>query len=135
MIPRTANAKGRIERSRAGTHTRLQLLCQTPQPFTAAFVGTRSARSTNDGAVSTAAPLSTESVLVPLRIFSPPPPPLSPPWYSTVTAAPRANIQTVAQPRGDAIGLADVEDCATSYTSRMLSNSVSGSGVTCLDAD
>lgn len=65
--------------------------------------------------------------------FHPRPP--SPPWYSTVTAAPRANIQTVAQPRGDAIGLADVEDCATSYTSRMLSNSVSGSGVTCLDAD
>ncbi|TWW55711.1 hypothetical protein D4764_09G0007610 [Takifugu flavidus] len=54
-----------------------------------------------------------------------PPPP--PPWYSTVTVAPRANIQTVAQPRGDAIGLADVDDCATSYMGRMLSNSVSGS--------
>lgn len=69
MLPQTANVEGRAERSRAGTHTRLQLLCQTLQPVTAAFVGMRSTPLTNGEAGSTAAPLSTESVLVPLRIF------------------------------------------------------------------
>lgn len=127
MLPRTANVKGRTERSRAGTHTRLQLLCQTLQPLTAAFVGAWSTPSTNDEAVSTAALLATESILVPLRISF-----FSLHWYSTVMAVPRANVKTVPRPRGNAVGLAD---CATSCTDKMLSNSISGRRETCPDAD
>lgn len=76
------------------------------------FTGTQSTLSTNDTALSTAAPPSTEPVLVPPRIFFP----FFFYWYSTVIAVPQANVQTVQQLRAAANSLclqADAE--AQSY--------------------